>query len=191
MPANRIVFTVTLGELAEVPGSPFAYWAPESLRRLFKKFPPLDRDVAGMPDQPKIADVKVGLQTSDDLRFTRYWWEVPVEQIAASREETRRGKKWVPFAKGGRPFYHDIALLVNWGNDGEEIRSFPKAVIRNEAFYFRPGLAWALIESSSRMDAFLVPRGCVYSHAAHAVFIDSNVSYWRLMGIFNSVMLKS
>jgi len=34
---ERIVFTVRLGELAEVPGSPFAYWAPESLRGLFKK----------------------------------------------------------------------------------------------------------------------------------------------------------
>ncbi len=36
MPHNRVVFTATLGELAEVPGSPFAYWAPRSLRELFE-----------------------------------------------------------------------------------------------------------------------------------------------------------
>ncbi|MFA0740917.1 MAG: hypothetical protein DFNUSKGM_001024, partial [Candidatus Fervidibacter sacchari] len=93
MAKNRVVFTVTLGELAEVPGTPFAYWAPKSLRELFQKYPPLDRDVARMPDKPKIADVKVGLQTSDDLRFTRFWWEVPVEKIGTSPDETFQGKK--------------------------------------------------------------------------------------------------
>jgi hypothetical protein len=72
MPNQRIVFTATLGELAEVPGTPFAYWAPKSLRDLFQKFPPLDRDVARQPDQPKIADVKQGLDTANDARFTRF-----------------------------------------------------------------------------------------------------------------------
>ena len=113
---NQIVYTVTLGELAEVPGAPFAYWAPKSLRELFKKYPPLDRDVAGMPDKPKIADVKVGLQTSDDLRFTRYWWEVPAEQIGTSREETLQGKKWVPFENDVYLFYFAgvLTVVVNW-----------------------------------------------------------------------------
>jgi len=124
MAKNRVVFTVTLGELAEVPGTPFAYWAPKSLRDLFQKFPPLDRDVARMPDKPKIADVKHGLQNNDDLRFTRFWWEVPVEKIGTSNEETFQGKKWVPFAKGGKPFYHDIQLVVNWENGGEEIKAY-------------------------------------------------------------------
>jgi len=124
MAKNQVVFTVTLGELAEVPGTPFAYWAPKSLRDLFQKYPPLDRDVARMPNKPKIADVKQGLATADDLRFTRFWWEVPVEEITTSREETFQGKKWVPFAKGGKPFYHDIQLIVKWERDGEEIKAY-------------------------------------------------------------------
>jgi hypothetical protein len=33
MAKNRVVFTVTLGELAEVPGTPFAYWAPKVAER--------------------------------------------------------------------------------------------------------------------------------------------------------------
>ena len=86
--STKHVYTITLGELAEVPGSPYAYWAPETLRELFQKYPPLDRDVAGQKDQPKIADVKQGLATADDLRFTRFWWEVDVENIATSRAET-------------------------------------------------------------------------------------------------------
>jgi len=173
--AERIVFETTLGELAEVPGTPFAYWAPKSLRELFQKYPPLDRDVAGMPDKPKIADVKVGLQTSDDLRFTRYWWEVPVEKIGTSREETWQGKKWVPFAKGGRPFYHDIQLVVNWENDGAEIKNFDRAVVRNESFYFRPGLAWtksAWIRDDPRMDIGFLPPGVVFTAKRMAVMLE-------------------
>jgi len=93
---TKHVYTVTLGELAEVPGSPYAYWASKSLRELFQKYPPLDRDVAGQKDKPKIADVKVGLTTGDDLRFTRYWWEVDLRSIAAGKGEVNQ-KKWTIF----------------------------------------------------------------------------------------------
>lgn len=99
----KMLFRVKLGELAEVPGMPYAYWAPERLRRLFVEFPPLDRDVARMPDKPKIADVKQGLATGDDAQFARYWWEVDVEQIATSREETL-GKEVGVLCQGRRSF---------------------------------------------------------------------------------------
>lgn len=198
--AGRIVFTVTLGELAEVPGTPFAYWAPKSLRDLFQKYPPLDRDVARMPDKPKIADVKVGLQTSDDLRFTRYWWEVPVEQIATSREETLQGKKWVPFAKGGKPFFHDIQLVVNWENDGKEIKTWinPRTgrpysnvwMLRRtaERFFFREGLAWADIVSEQRFDMRRLPPGCIFAVGAHAIFTNDEETLWKMLAFGNSLL---
>jgi len=192
MGSERIVFKVTLGELAEVPGSPFSYWAPKSLRELFKKFPPLDRDVARRPDQPKIADVKQGLATADDLRFTRYWWEVATEKIAISREETIQGKKWVPFAKGGKPFYHDIQLVVNWGNNGEEIRNFNNAIIRNESFYFRAGLAWtksAWVTGDPRIDVGVLPAGCIFTAKRMGIFIGSSVQKsFSLAGLLRSLL---
>jgi len=201
LPTDRIVFTVTLGALAEVPGTPFAYWAPQSLRALFTAHPPLDRDVARRPDQPKIADVKVGLQTSDDLRFTRYWWEVPMEAIAISREETRQGKRWVPFAKGGRPFYHDIALVVDWANEGEEVKGYIAQrypylqgkwewVVKNESFYFRPGLAWARMVVSEHLSFSLVPAGCIFSHAGGGgqVFLPYDTLF-AMCSLLNSKLL--
>jgi len=202
MAKNRVVFTVTLGELAEVPGTPFAYWAPKSLRDLFQKFPPLDRDVARMPDKPKIADVKVGLQTSDDLRFTRFWWEVPVEKIGTTNKETFQGKKWVPFAKGGKPFYHDIQLVVNWEKGGEEIKRYIverypylqgkwEWVVKNESFYFRAGLAWALIAKSQEhtFDMFAKPAGTIHDVASHSIFLAKEENIWSLLACFNSSLL--
>jgi copper chaperone CopZ len=180
---KKHIYTVTLGDLAEVPGSPYAYWAPKTLRELFQKYPPLDRDVARQKDKPKIADVKQGLATADDLRFTRFWWEVDANNIATSREETYH-KKWVPFAKGGKPFYHDMQVVVNWLNNGEEIRNFEKAVIRNENFFFREGLAWARIASAKHLEAWYMPSA-IFSVSALAAFI-SNEHRWQLLSYMNS-----
>ncbi len=206
MAKNRVVFTVTLGELAEVPGTPFAYWAPKSLRELFQKYPPLDRDVARMPDKPKIADVKRGLATADDLRFTRFFWEVPVEKIGTSKDETFQGKKWVPFAKGGKPFYHDIQLVVNWEKGGEEIKRYIAErypylqgkwewVVKNESFYFRAGLTWALIAKSQKhtFDMFAKPAGTIHDKvcfvASNSIFITEEKTLWSLLACFNSSLL--
>jgi len=191
---DKVVFKVTLGELVEVPGSPYAYWAPKSLRELFKRFPPLDRDVAKMPDKPKIADVKQGLATADDLRFTRYWWEVPVDGIATGREETFRSKRWVPFAKGGKPFFHDIQLVVNWGSDGEEIRNFSNAVIRNESFYFREGLAWMMNPQtgghlSDHIAFYAMPLGAILAVSVSGVFVGDDEPD-DLLALLNSQLVK-
>ena len=195
------VYTVKLGELAEIPGSPYAYWASQSLRELFQKYPPLDRDVAGQKEAPKIADVKQGLATADDSRFTRFWWEVDTGNIATSREETHH-KKWVPFAKGGKPFYQDIQLVVNWLNNGEEIKRYITQrypyldgkwewVVKNEDFYFCEGLAWALIakSSESQFDMFLKPAGTIHDVASHSIFLDDSEDLFNLLGVFNSELL--
>lgn len=184
------VYTVKLGDLAEVPGSPYAYWAPKTLRELFQKYPPLDRDVAGQKDKPKIADVKQGLATADDSRFTRFWWEVDTNNIATSREETYH-KKWVPFAKGGKPFYHDLQVVVNWLNDGEEIRNFEKAVIRNEDFYFREGLAWtksAWILEDPHIDMGFLPMGAIFTAKRMAVFIPESDKLWPMLSTNRSMV---
>jgi hypothetical protein len=190
------VFKASLEDLGKVPGMPYAYWASPTLRALFTKYPPLDRDMAKRPDQPKIADVKVGLQTGDDTRFTRRWWEIAPSLFASSREETFQGKKWVPFAKGEEyaRYYADISLVVNWEQDGEEIKNFVDAhgkVLsrpQNESFYFREGLTWqfsnVLIYSRFRM----LPRGTIFSVASHGCFplCDSLEEKFGLLGTLNS-----
>jgi len=201
MSGDRVVFTATLGELAEVPGSPYAYWAPPSLRKLFQKYPPLDRDVARLPDKEKIADVKQGLATADDLRFTRYWWEVPVDQIAVSREETCQGKKWVPFAKGGRPFYHDISTVVNWGNNGEEIKNYRDHKGRqlsrpqNEIFYFQQGIGWMMNPQTGgrlvdHIYFYKYPSNCILAVSVSGVFPIYDSCIWHIVSILNSSLIK-
>jgi len=187
---TKHIYTVKLGDLAEIPGSPYAYWASKSLRELFQKYPPLDRDIAGQKDKPKIADVKVGLQTSDDLRFTRFWWEVDTNNIAAGREETYH-KKWVPFLKGTwvEKYFADISMVVTWLNKGEEIRNFENAVIRNEDFYFRKGLSWSAIFSSPRIDMHVMPPGGIFTQNHFALFTNNESLSYILLSVMNSELI--
>lgn len=171
---GHIFYPVKLGGLRKLPRMPYGYWVPKSIIEIFEKFPPLDKDIAGKPQQSKIADLKQGLATADDSRFTRYWWEVKSESIALNREDTLKGKKWVPFVKGGDAYYSDILLVVNWKKNGEEIKRFAdetgKPRVQNKGFYFKQGLCWSSIVSSILIDSRPLPKGVIFSVKAHSIF---------------------
>ncbi len=171
----------------QVPGSPFAYWVSERVRRLFQELPPFEGEGR---------TVRVGLQTGDDFRFVRCWWEVPPTQIVTGsagttptdfRQQTFT-KRWVPFAKGGAfsPYYADLHLVVNWARDGEELRNFDRSVIRNEVSYFYPGLTWAY--RTHRLCLQELPPGVVISVRGSGVFADHDtLQTW--LGLGNSYIL--
>ncbi|MGI8806477.1 MAG: Eco57I restriction-modification methylase domain-containing protein, partial [Acidimicrobiales bacterium] len=159
--ADERVFRVAPAAFDAVPGSPMAYWVSPDIRRLFTDFPPIEGHSA---------DVRVGLQTGDDFRFVRALWEVDPARIARTREETFAGKRWVPFAKGGEysPFWSDIHLVVDFERDGEQLRQFPGAVIRNPQYYFRPGLTWPR-RTASGFSPRVMPSGCAFADNGPAV----------------------
>jgi hypothetical protein len=163
--AEGDIYVVIPESFRQVPNTPFCYWVSDRIRRLFRELPPFESEGR---------TVKQGLATADDFRFVRAWWEVPAERILGNgrsevgrgekwteeqvrvfqawcRQRTYEGKRWVPFAKGGEysPYYADIHLVVNWENEGAEIRNFvnPKSGKinsrpQNIEYYFRPGLTY-------------------------------------------------
>ena len=135
-----------------VPGKPFAYWVSDEIREIFKRLPPFEGDGR---------TVRVGLQTSDDFRFLRDWWEIDCDESAP---------KWRPFAKGGAfsPFYADVHLSINWMDGGAELIAFPLCVIRNPDYYFRSGITWPL--RAHRFSPQLMPAGCVFSVRGYSAF---------------------
>src|SRR5256885_2889770 len=80
---GRQRFEVDPGSFGIVPRSPFSYWVSERIRRLFVEMQPFESD-------GRLA--RAGLQTSDDFRFVRAWWEAPHSAL---------NRFWWPFAKGG------------------------------------------------------------------------------------------
>jgi hypothetical protein len=183
---HEILFPTDLNDLKLVPGFPYSYWATHSLRKLFAVHPPLDLDQVKKSERvctaPKIADLVVGLQTGDDGHFIRYFWEVNSVEIG-------RGKKWVPYARGsGQRFYTDVDFVVLWENNGKEIKEFPRSVVRNESYYFRDGLCWSIIASSTFLEFRVLPAHTIFSVNTMGLFASNEVYTRRLLSFLNSTL---
>ena len=88
-------FIARLESLRDVPGMPYAYWASDSLRALFRHFPPWiatrGSSAARSALTMSVAETRFGLQTSDDSAFP--------EVLVGSAVQTF-GRSGPPFAKG-------------------------------------------------------------------------------------------
>lgn len=148
------VFEVPAHAFEAVPGAPMAYWMSPDIRRLFADHPTIE-DTA--------AEVRVGLQTGEDFRFVRTHWEVDPAQIARTREETFEGRRWVPFAKGGEYglFWSDVHLLLDYADDGRDLRGVAGARPQNLQFFFRPGVTWPR-RTASGFSPRVLPAGCAF-----------------------------
>jgi len=188
---NSFVYVVEPSSFSEVPGSPFAYWVSERIRRIFVEQPQLNDDDRA---------VRQGMATANDFRFLRAWWEVPPTAIvdarsmpgwqsdqvafqAWCRQRTRIGKKWAFYPKGGEysPYYADVHLVVNWEDDGKELKAWAdplydnsgwSRIIKSTDAYFRPGLTWPERTTSGYAPQAL-PAGTAFSHVGQAILMDN------------------
>lgn len=181
-------YVARLNSLRDVPGMPYAYWASDSLRSLFRLHPVLDIDKVISPSglqKTKRGDVKQGMATQDDARFTRCWWETSRSAI---------GSEWLWYAKGGSNicYYSRLDLLVLWRDEGAEIREWireglgdhPSRYLRNMDFQRREGVTWRAVAWSTRRFGYL-PSGCMFSNRGSVVFL-SDVPATNLACFLNS-----
>jgi hypothetical protein len=158
-------FRLNLSELRAIPGSPFAYWLKDRLRRLFT-------EVGAVGTSDRL--VKLGASTKNDGRYLRLQWERPQSKSGGA-------DGWRPFAKGGAysPFYADIHLLVSWANDAREIevellQKFPYLgdnadfVLHRRDPHLRPGLTWTR-RTKSALSLRVLPEGCVFADKGPAI----------------------
>lgn len=160
---------------SKVPGSPVAYWAGKSIIADFEKGESLS----------KIASPRVGLQTGENDRFVRLWHEVGSPKTffkAATKEEAEyTHRKWFPYNKGGdfRKWYGNNEYVVNWENDGFEIRHFTdqhgklRSRPQNTDTYFRESITWSKISSGTIAFRYK-PFGHIYDVAGTSIFTEHN-----------------
>lgn len=142
----NLYYKMEQSKLYEIPGAPFIYWISDKLRKAF-----IDNKSLGEYYPPK-----QGLATADNNKFLRMWYEVNIEKIdfnCKNCNETKSNcKKWYPYNKGGdyRKWYGNNEYVVNWENDGYEIRNFTdggkkiKSRPQNTQYYFNKGITWSL-----------------------------------------------
>lgn len=127
----------------KIPGSPVAYWVSDNVYKCFED---------GLLGQYAIT--KQGFKTGDNNRFLRLWYEVDFSKTSFNGEKT---KKWFPCTKGGeyRKWYGNFEYIVNWENDGFEIKHFVddngklRSRPQNLQVNFTKEITWSSISSAN------------------------------------------
>ena len=170
-------------DFEKIPGSPIAYWVSDKIREIFEK-------------NQKLGDIgkaKQGLATADNNRFLRLWNEVNYNKIgyniSNSQEALESKKKWFPYNKGGefRKWYGNQEYLVNWENDGYEIKNFKNAVVRNPSYYFKESISWSKVSSSNFSMRFF-QKGFIFADAGMCYFPSKDLQY--ILGLSNSELIN-
>lgn len=163
---------------SKIPGVPVAYWISPEVLKLF------DERTVG-----SIADAKSGMTTTDNTRFLRLWEEVNCQKIGfgyGNIADTQDMKyKWFPFCKGGdfRRWAGNESFVVNWFNNGEEIRIAAEGAtggrLVNIDCALRECLVWTKI-SSANISLRMKKQGIFFSDAAPGVFANRETLYYLL-----------
>jgi hypothetical protein len=188
--ANREVnyrFTVKSDSFINIPGKPIAYWANPNLIEAFEKGKPMN----------SVVEPKQGLATADNNRFLRLWHEVNYNKInfqCKSIEDSINSKaKWFPYNKGGprRQWYGNYDYVVNWENDGFEIRNFKDASGKvrsrpqNTNYYFREAITWSLITSGGFSIRYR-KMGSIHDVAGMSAFSNNRNKLMYILGLMST-----
>lgn len=180
----------------QIPGTPIAYWASDAMLEAFGGHSIRDEAFAG-----------IGMRTGDNARFLRLWHEVGLSDMVigccSAEEQINSGARWVPYNKGGnfRRWYGNNDYVVNWFNNGEEIKANTKAVypelgddlgwkISNERFYFKPGLTWTGV-TSGLFNCRLYRQGFIFDSGANGLFSTKELGVSYLSALLNSSVAAS
>ena len=162
---NRIYYpNVSQHDFEKIPGAPIGYWVSDKVKEIFTSN--LALSAVCSPTQ--------GLATADNARFLRLWSEVSQSRIGFGCENAasaaRSQKKWFPCNKGGgqRKWYGNQSEVIDWEHDGEAIKNYPGAVIRNEYCYYKESVAWNMI-SSGFLSFRYFPKGFILNNASNAI----------------------
>lgn len=186
-------FNANQADFSKIPGMPVAYWVSENFIKSFQYTTIEDFGFAG-----------IGMRTGDNERFLRFWHEVDKNNIIigckSAEEQIASNKKWVPYTynKGGefRRWYGNNDYVVNWYNNGEEIKENTRKVypqlgenlgwkISNEQYYFKRGITWSGV-TSSKCSYRAYPTGFIFDSGANGLFVYDERNYCYVLGCLNN-----
>ena len=168
---------VSSDNFEKIPGAPVAYWVSEKVIRDFEE------KSVGDYCQPR-----QGFATGENERFLRFWQEVKYCKINFNAQNGKKNiGKWFPCNKGGeyRKWYGNNNRVVNWENDGFEMKNYDGSVIRNPKYYFRNGITWSTL-GSSKLSMRYSPAGFLFESKGSVCFFNDEDELLYILGMLNS-----
>lgn len=173
---------------SKIPGSPVAYWLSQQMLLPYS----IHEKLLG-----EVAAPCAGLATGDNNIFQRIWYEVKFSNIGFGvldvRETENRNEKWYPCNSGGdfRKWSTDDRMIVNWQNNGKEIKAFKNAAGKlaarpqNTQWYFKEGLTWNKL-SSSKFAVKYKRTGFIFDDTSRSAFPHDGENLNYLIGLLCS-----
>jgi hypothetical protein len=181
--ARQFHYRAAFASFADIPRMILAYQATERTLNAFHRGRPLRA----------VAEAFTGLQTGDNPRFIHYWFEVSRLEIAfscANREAAdATGRRWFPYVKGSdfRKWFGNNLCVLDWLEDGKEIRNHASSTVRNSQYYFQHGLAYNNIANSFSIRH--VDEGFICDQKNSMFFGDSSEGLQLALGFLNSPLV--
>ena len=181
------IFTANYTDFKDVPNESMAYWLSHNALVCFES-----KKIG------EYATTREGMTTADNECFLRSWSEVIWNKVDVActnlNEAKHKNKKWFPYNKGGvnRKWYGNRELVVNWENDGAEIKSLKDSRtgrIRshnyNAEYSFRESGTWTAICSGNIMVRYS-PMGSLFDSKGASVFVPSSEKLKYIIAMLNS-----
>ena len=165
---NDRVYSLPQEKLKIIDGFPFIYWISDGFREKFKE--------NSLED---FYHIKNGVQTGNNDKYLRYWWELDFESVS---KETGDKMKWKFYSKGGKynKWYGNLWTVANW-----ELLKDNYLNPETKGF-FKEGVVFS--GSSSKGTPFrLLPSNSLFDNDAPLVYHKKNENdLFYTLGLMNS-----
>ena len=160
-----------------IPGSPFGYWVNESLWTSYE-------------DSATFADMghpKVGMQTSNNEKYLRLWWEVGYLDFAMEHNPPI----WIKYLKGGdyRKWYGNLEYLLHYRRDPNYILQQPNAKVLGLDYLEKTKCTWTDLTSGEPSFRY-APKDTFYDISGHCFFPPPEDQFF-LLAYANSSLVAS
>ena len=168
--------TAKQDDFAKIPGSPVAYWLSDKVFELY----------ADSETMEACAHPKVGMQTSNNEKYLRLWFEISYNEFNGSSF----GLKWIKYLKGGayRKWYGNLEYLLFYNNDKNYILQQKNARVLDLEFLKKKKCTWTDLTSGNNSFR-LAPDDTFYDISGHCFFPSEGDQFW-LLAYANSVIFS-
>lgn len=135
--AKNDLYMAEKENFAKIPGLPVIYDVSDKFFYAYD-----EGDLLG-----SFSTVSEGIKTGNNNKFLRLWFEV--DETKFSKGKAGFGYKWYPHHKGGeyRKWFGNRDWIINWENDGKEIKNATNSGLQGKTMYFKEFASWSKISS--------------------------------------------
>ena len=159
-------------DFTKIPGMPIAYWLHRQIYEMYGNYKTMT----------EIAAPKVGMQTSNNEKYLRLWYEVNFSEFNGSSY----GLKWIKYLKGGayRKWYGNLEYLLFYNKTADFILQQKNARVLDLDFLQKKKCTWTDL-TISKNSFRIAPDDTFYDISGHCFFPKEEDQLW-LLGYANT-----